>query len=49
MSDPADENKIPQCTLKMFPEEPLHCIEWAKDKFETTFFHQIIGLEKILT
>lgn len=35
--DPEDNNEIPICTLKMFPEETLHCIEWAKDKFGKIF------------
>ena len=33
MNDPEDNNEIPHCTLKMFPEETLHCVEWARDKF----------------
>jgi molybdopterin/thiamine biosynthesis adenylyltransferase len=34
MQDPdEDGGEIPHCTLKMFPEETLHCIEWARDKF----------------
>lgn len=35
--DPEDNNEIPHCTLKMFPEEILHCIEWAKDIFGKLF------------
>lgn len=31
--DPEVSNEIPHCTLKMFPEETLHCVEWAKDLF----------------
>lgn len=31
--DPEDSKEIPHCTLKMFPEETLHCVEWAKDLF----------------
>ena len=26
-----------ECTLKMFPEEALHCIEWARDRFGKLF------------
>lgn len=37
MADPEDNNEIPICTLKMFPEETLHCIEWARDKFGKMF------------
>ena len=32
--DPEDNTEIPHCTLKMFPEETLHCVEWARDLFE---------------
>lgn len=35
--DPEDNNEIPHCTLKMFPEETLHCVEWARDKFGKMF------------
>ena len=38
MADPEDGNaEIPHCTLKMFPEETLHCVEWARDKFGKLF------------
>lgn len=38
MQDPEDNGgEIPHCTLKMFPEEVLHCIEWAKDIFGNLF------------
>ena len=36
--DPQEENEIPHCTLKMFPEETIHCVEWARDKFGRIFF-----------
>ncbi len=32
-NDPDDNTEIPHCTLKMFPAETLHCVEWAKDLF----------------
>ena len=35
--DPEENTSIPHCTLKMFPEETLHCVEWAKDLFGTYF------------
>jgi ubiquitin-activating enzyme E1 len=35
--DPEDNNEIPICTLKMFPEETIHCIEWARDLFGKLF------------
>lgn len=37
VQDANDEQNIPVCTLKMFPEEPIHCVEWAKDRFEVFF------------
>ena len=36
-NDPQETNEIPHCTLKMFPEETLHCVEWARDKFGRLF------------
>jgi len=36
-NDPEEEVQIPHCTLKMFPEETLHCVEWARDKFSKIF------------
>ena len=36
-SDPEVTNDIPQCTLKMFPEEAIHCVEWARDQFGKNF------------
>ena len=36
-NDPEANNEIPQCTLKMFPEETIHCVEWAKDLFSNWF------------
>ena len=36
-NDPEDNTQIPHCTLKMFPEEALHCVEWARDKFGVMF------------
>jgi hypothetical protein len=35
--DPEEETQIPHCTLKMFPEETLHCVEWARDLFGKFF------------
>jgi hypothetical protein len=36
-SDPVEEGDIPYCTLKMFPEETFHCVEFARDKFGKLF------------
>ena len=46
--DPKEEAEIPHCTLKMFPEEALHCVEWARDKFGKLFTQQPKGLAKAL-
>ena len=37
-NDPDNSNdEIPQCTLKMFPEEAVHCLEWARDQLGKNF------------
>lgn len=48
MQDPEDSNEIPHCTLKMFPEETLHCVEWARDKFGKMFVQLPTSAIKIL-
>jgi len=35
--DPQDDTEVPFCTLKMFPQETLHCVEWARDIFGKMF------------
>ncbi|KAF6733854.1 Ubiquitin-like modifier-activating enzyme 6 [Oryzias melastigma] len=37
--DPPEE-EIPFCTLKSFPSVIEHTIQWARDKFESSFFHK---------
>ena len=37
VQDAKEDGSIPICTLKMFPEEALHCMEWGKDKFDEFF------------
>ncbi|XP_043916928.1 ubiquitin-like modifier-activating enzyme 6 [Protopterus annectens] len=37
--DPPEE-EIPFCTLKSFPALIEHTIQWARDKFESAFFHK---------
>eukprot|EP00826_Nyctotherus_ovalis_P060721 TRINITY_DN8551_c0_g1_i2.p1 TRINITY_DN8551_c0_g1~~TRINITY_DN8551_c0_g1_i2.p1 ORF type:complete len:190 (-),score=48.40 TRINITY_DN8551_c0_g1_i2:37-606(-) len=32
----------------MFPEEPVHCIEWARDKFEKLFTHEPENLQRFV-
>lgn len=46
--DPAEEGDIPHCTLKMFPEETMHCVEWARDKFGQKFSLKPKALIKLL-
>jgi len=46
--DPEDNNDIPICTLKMFPEETLHCVEWARDLFGKFFTQAPKSALKIL-
>lgn len=46
--DPEDNNDIPICTLKMFPEETLHCVEWARDLFGKFFSQAPKSVLKIL-
>lgn len=36
-TDPIEQGEIPHCTLRRFPEEALHCVEWARDKFGKMF------------
>jgi hypothetical protein len=40
---------IPVCTLKSFPEESIHCIEWARSKFELAFNQNIEMLKKCIS
>ena len=48
-TDPDDAGgEIPHCTLKMFPEETLHCVEWARDKFGKIFTQKIQNSLKVL-
>jgi len=47
-NDPIEEVQIPHCTLKMFPEEMLHCVEWARDKFSKIFTIRPKALSKCL-
>ena len=48
MADPEEGNEIPHCTLKMFPEETLHCVEWARDLFGSFFTKGPKSLKKCL-
>ena len=46
--DANEEHNIPVCTLKIFPEEPIHCMEWAKDRFEVLFSQNPQSLIRVL-
>ena len=35
-TDPPEEG-IPMCTLRNFPNQIEHCIEWSREKFNTSF------------
>lgn len=47
-NDPNEEAQIPHCTLKMFPEETVHCIEWARDIFGKLFTLNPKALKKVI-
>lgn len=47
-NDPVEEGDIPYCTLKMFPEETFHCVEFARDKFGKLFTLRPKAVLKIL-
>mmetsp|Transcript_41235 Transcript_41235/g.47494 ORF Transcript_41235/g.47494 Transcript_41235/m.47494 type:complete len:554 (+) Transcript_41235:4864-6525(+) len=47
-NDPEDNTQIPHCTLKMFPEEPIHCIEWGKDLFISLFTQRPQEVNKLV-
>lgn len=47
-NDPVEDGEIPHCTLKMFPEETLHCVEWARDIFGKKFSLQPKALLKVM-
>ena len=42
------EADIPYCTLKSFPANIDHCIQWARDKFESNFTLKPTMFEKFL-
>nr|CAH8875316.1 unnamed protein product [Trichobilharzia regenti] len=41
-------NSIPYCTLKSFPTQPVHCIEWAREKFASQFTLKPLKLKGFL-
>nr|BEH82873.1 ubiquitin/FAT10-activating enzyme [Halocynthia roretzi] len=40
------EAQVPYCTLKSFPSQIEHTIEWARDKFESLFNHKPLAFSK---
>ncbi|XP_064619138.1 ubiquitin-like modifier-activating enzyme 6 [Lineus longissimus] len=46
--DPPDED-VPYCTLKSFPATIEHCIQWARDKFESAFSQKPAYFNKFWT
>jgi len=42
------EKDVPFCTLKSFPNQIQHTIQWARDKFENLFFLKPQELKKAL-
>ncbi|KYQ91301.1 ubiquitin activating enzyme E1 [Tieghemostelium lacteum] len=43
-----DEKQTPFCTLKSFPTNIDHCIQWSRDKFEKLFSINPLELNKFL-
>ena len=43
-----EKKEIPMCTLKQFPSEINHCIEWSKIKFEELFKQSIKELKMLV-
>jgi ubiquitin-activating enzyme E1 len=46
-TDPPDE-AIPMCTLRNFPNQIEHCIEWARDKFSGYFTDRPANVRKFI-
>lgn len=42
------EKSIPVCTLRHFPNEITHTIQWARDKFEGLFTNDVMDAHKFL-
>lgn len=43
------EKSIPVCTLRHFPSEISHTIQWARDKFEGMFMNDVVDASKLLS
>ncbi|TGZ52325.1 hypothetical protein CRM22_010655 [Opisthorchis felineus] len=46
---PDAAESIPYCTLKSFPTLPIHCVEWAREKFASQFTLKPERLSQLLT
>ena len=45
--DPPEES-IPMCTLRNFPNQIEHCIEWGRDQFNTLFASRVQDCQEYL-
>lgn len=45
--DPPEE-EIPLCTLRLYPNQIEHCIEWGRDKFNTLFCQRVQDIAEYL-
>ena len=45
--DPPEE-AIPLCTLRLYPNQIEHCIEWGRDQFNTLFFQRVQDIAEYL-
>ncbi|BHF68111.1 Ubiquitin-like modifier-activating enzyme 6 [Sparganum proliferum] len=48
-TDESGSTDIPYCTLKSFPSQPSHCVEWAREKFFSQFTMKPRVIEKLLS
>ena len=42
------QKSIPMCTLRQFPSNIEHCIEWSKDKFNEYFYEDIKNIKDLI-
>lgn len=47
-NDP-QERSIPLCTIRNFPYQPVHCVEWALADFKSMFFERLVEAKKSLS
>ncbi|KAH9386567.1 ubiquitin-activating enzyme E1 [Nematocida major] len=46
-NDP-QEKSIPLCTIRNFPYQPVHCVEWALADFKSLFYERLVEAKKAL-